>query len=295
LAGAGLFWLFAASLFDDDFGLSRRDIGVVAADVLFGVISTYGDLSWRADFRVFQVFEFLWRALAIGMVLAGIVVTLRGRANDLIETRRRVRISLSLAMGMVILWMVLAELPLKGWPPPLDLRVANTAGLCLLAASLVVTALGWRDPNLLARAPNVPAPDVPRLESDDSALLAKLQAEMTRERLYRQDGLTITAVAARLGVPEYRLRRAINQGLGERNFNAYLNSFRLAEVREALSDAAQRTGLRGYRRKVNTRSTTSIIRAFISSSEIRDSWVQAISPLARRPSRRCNRQWRNPA
>ena len=41
-------------------------------------------------------------------------------------------------------------------------------------------------------------------------------------------------------LPEYRLRRAINQGLGERNFNAYLNGFRLAEVREALSDPAQR-------------------------------------------------------
>ena len=52
--------------------------------------------------------------------------------------------------------------------------------------------------------------------------------------------MTITAVAARLGVPEYRLRRAINQGLGARNFNAYLNSFRLQEAEEALADPEQR-------------------------------------------------------
>ncbi|MBW3616123.1 MAG: hypothetical protein KY446_00015 [Proteobacteria bacterium] len=53
--------------------------------------------------------------------------------------------------------------------------------------------------------------------------------------------MTLTAVAARLGVPEYRLRRAINQGLGARNFNAYLNGFRLAEARAALADPTQRT------------------------------------------------------
>ena len=63
---------------------------------------------------------------------------------------------------------------------------------------------------------------------------------MTRERLYRQDALTITSVASRLKVPEYRPRRAINQGLGARNFNAYLNSFRLAEAQDALADPSQR-------------------------------------------------------
>jgi AraC-like DNA-binding protein len=79
-----------------------------------------------------------------------------------------------------------------------------------------------------------------RPSSDDSALLAQLDTDMRHERLYRQDGLTITAVAARLGVPEYRLRRAINQGLGARNFNAYLNGFRIGEAAEALADPSQR-------------------------------------------------------
>jgi AraC-like DNA-binding protein len=37
-------------------------------------------------------------------------------------------------------------------------------------------------------------------------------------------------------VPEYRLRRLINRSLGHRNFNAYVNSFRLAEARDALAD-----------------------------------------------------------
>lgn len=215
LAAPGLFWLLAISWFNDDYALRRRDVGVVLASAALGGIANYAYLIWTV--RLLPIGA-LWRVSAVALIVTGIVVSLRGRGSDLIEARRRVRLALSLAIGVVILWIVLAELPLKGWPPP----------------------LGWRDPALLAPPAKAANTEPPRPEADDSVLLARLQAEMTRERLYRRDGLTITAVAARLGVPEYRLRRAINRGLGERNFNAYLNGFRLTEVREALADPAQR-------------------------------------------------------
>ena len=236
LSGPGLFWLFAASWFDDDFTLRVHHAMALAASVLLGLISDYGAVSRAMHILLLDI---LWRLSAIGMVAAGIVISLRGRQNDLVETRRRTRLVLSTAIGLVIVWVVLAELPLKGWPPPLEWRLINSAGLFALAATLTVTITGWRDPGLLApvRTPTLAGP---RAEADDSQLLARLDNEMKRERLYRQNGLTIASVAARLGVPEYRLRRAINQGLGERNFNAYLNGFRLAEVREALADPAQR-------------------------------------------------------
>ena len=63
---------------------------------------------------------------------------------------------------------------------------------------------------------------------------------MTVERIYRQEGLTIGVLAARLGLTEYRLRQAINEGLGYRNFNAFLNRYRLDEARAALADPTQR-------------------------------------------------------
>ena len=40
-------------------------------------------------------------------------------------------------------------------------------------------------------------------------------------------------------MPEYRLRRLINQRLGHRNFPSFVNSYRLAEVTAALADPAQ--------------------------------------------------------
>ena len=84
-----------------------------------------------------------------------------------------------------------------------------------------------------------PEPAAAPAEAVDSALIATLQQWMARERVYRQDGLSIGALASQLKVPEYKLRRAINQGLGYRNFNAFLNRYRIDEVKAALADPAQ--------------------------------------------------------
>jgi AraC-like DNA-binding protein len=62
---------------------------------------------------------------------------------------------------------------------------------------------------------------------------------MTAERAHRQDGLTIGTLAQQLGLPEYRLRRLINQALGYRNFNSFVNHYRIAEVKAALADPRQ--------------------------------------------------------
>jgi AraC-like DNA-binding protein len=63
---------------------------------------------------------------------------------------------------------------------------------------------------------------------------------MSVERAYRQEGLTIAALAGKLELPEYRLRQLINEGLGYRNFNAFLNHYRLEDAKAALADPSQR-------------------------------------------------------
>jgi AraC-like DNA-binding protein len=62
---------------------------------------------------------------------------------------------------------------------------------------------------------------------------------MADERVYRQENITIGVLAGRLKIPEYRLRRLINQRLGHRNFNVFLNNHRIEEAKAALADPAQ--------------------------------------------------------
>jgi AraC-like DNA-binding protein len=73
----------------------------------------------------------------------------------------------------------------------------------------------------------------------DRRLLDALMRLMSDERVYRHDGITIGTLATKLSVPEYRLRRLINQRLGYRNFNVFLNNHRIEEAKAALADPSQ--------------------------------------------------------
>ena len=53
---------------------------------------------------------------------------------------------------------------------------------------------------------------------------------------YRETGLTISLLASSLDYPEHHLRRLINGHLGFRNFSEFLNSYRITEARDRLSD-----------------------------------------------------------
>lgn len=63
---------------------------------------------------------------------------------------------------------------------------------------------------------------------------------MTQTRVYRSEDLTVASLAQRLKTPEYRPRRVINRRLGHRNFNAFVNGFRIDEAKAALANPAQR-------------------------------------------------------
>jgi AraC-like DNA-binding protein len=78
------------------------------------------------------------------------------------------------------------------------------------------------------------------VDAQEQQLLEKLARLMAEQRVYAQENLTVATLAAQLKVPEYRLRRAINRSLGHRNFNAYINEFRLREAQAALSDSGKR-------------------------------------------------------
>jgi AraC-like DNA-binding protein len=70
----------------------------------------------------------------------------------------------------------------------------------------------------------------------DRPALDRLDSLMTNDQLWRREGLTIGALAEAVGVPEHRLRRLINAGLGYRNFADFLSERRIAAAKTALAD-----------------------------------------------------------
>ena len=69
----------------------------------------------------------------------------------------------------------------------------------------------------------------------DTVLIGRIKQAMASE-IWREESLTIGALASRLSVPEHRLRRTINQGLGYRNFSSFINRARIEAACANLND-----------------------------------------------------------
>ncbi len=233
-----IFWLFARALFDDDFRLRPWHAGLVAAVVAPVLVCgwvlrpMYSPLAGPIDTALSLV--------ALGFALLAVVQTVASWPADLVEGRRRIRVWLVAAAAGYIALNAVAQLggPAAGAADATDLvRSAVLAAIVGGVAWSFLRVSGATALFPLAEAP-APAPSS-ELSSADLNLVAALQRAMEHDRAYRQDGLTIGRLAHEHGVPEYRLRRVINRGLGHRNFNSFLNRYRIADAKAGLGDPGQ--------------------------------------------------------
>ena len=235
------FWLWADMWFSDRPRVGRWRWVLVAAFALLPAIQIVLRLSGES----YSVP--VWLMVRIGMAafgIAGLWAAWRGRDNDLVESRRRLRMTLVWAIGGFVLWVNVVEVLVMGERWDAHLRTLTEVAILLVTFAVSAALYAFANPHLFAppmrtEPDRLPTPDEAE-PAPTSPLALRLRQHMMQERPYRTDGLTIAALAAQLGEQEYRLRRLINGELGFRNFTAFLNSYRLAEVREALADPAQR-------------------------------------------------------
>jgi AraC-like DNA-binding protein len=185
------------------------------------------------------VFAVIHGVLAIALFVHAMIAAHKDLAADLVESRRRFRHLFVAAVALLGIGIAMVELSAPGAQLPSSLETLAAWGVLAVVAGLAWPLLSIESKYIL---PTAVGPAVTTVESDqsaDHALLERVRASMTDDRLYRQTGLSIRDLADKLRVPEHRLRRAINRGLGERNFNTFINHYRLTEVSEALSDPGQ--------------------------------------------------------
>ena len=188
-------------------------------------------------------------ALSLSCVLLAIWYALAGRATDLVEGRRRLRILFAIVTALYTVLIVASDWLWPGGLSVASLSLANAAGL--ISVIFLFAVLGSL-PSIIGQslAPAaVRAGPTQSLTNDlraaasltgpDAALLTALRKLIDRDKVYREPDLSIASLAQKLDIPEYRLRRLINEQLGHRNFSAFINGYRLAEAETALGDPAQ--------------------------------------------------------
>ncbi len=238
-----VFWLFTRALFDDAFKLRAWHGLVWAAVAAFSFVNCL----WIApasggNLRLSVIAVNL---VVLGFIALAVAQTIASWSADLVERRRRVRVFIVAASALYGGINAVLQILL---PIGAAAEVANTVNSAVLAG--VVAAISYAmmrvdgadlfpvtpetAPLLIARGQATAAED-----AGDQKLVDALMRLMGDERIYRHDNITIGTLATKLGIPEYRLRRLINQRLGYRNFNVFLNNHRIEEAKAALSDPTQ--------------------------------------------------------
>ncbi len=232
---AVFFWWFATALFDDRFRWHWwRFMPLVAVTVF----STWHFLSPPGSQMAVASLT-IWQMVALFMMGHAALLGLKDLRDDLIQTRCNCRVVLAALVALTGMGVVAAEVNYAGGPMP-DILFQIQAGI-LLALSLVFSVWVSRVRDTLFTAPPAPtnalviADHKSGIAPEDQALAQRLEEAMA-DGIYREPNLTVGALADRLATPEHRLRKLINQGLGQRNFSSFLNQYRIADAQRSLAD-----------------------------------------------------------
>ncbi len=232
---AGLFWLFALTVFAD-WKVTPLTLTPAVVLLVSGLAQPFiHDTPLTGLWAARNLFS---AALAVH---AGVVI-LRGWSDDLVERRRRFRALLLSLSCLLVLVEVAAGFGFRMTHDARWLAVIvghpigglMVAGLTLAMAGMALTI----QPAAFGAARRAELVVDGRAEAMDRQLIEQLNALMADEA-WRREGLTIGDLAQDLNTPEHRLRRLINQRLGHRNFADFLNGHRIAAAQRRLADPAE--------------------------------------------------------
>lgn len=240
-----LFWLFAVTFFStkkEPISLGPKHYIVLILSLLLStVVCSYLQGGPSAERDALIYFNFMIKTVLVAFGLAAVI---KNWAVDLVECRRRCRASIVGAAGVVVIFVMMTEVIFDGQVMP-DIVILFT--LSIIATMSLATGY-WMlisSPEAFLEATEqssstekntVTLPETP--DGVDTLWLEKLHLCMEQNFYYRKNELTIRILAQHLAIPEHHLRRLINQHLGYRNFNDYLNRFRIKEASERLIDPA---------------------------------------------------------
>lgn len=234
----GLLWLFGLSLMIDDFRLRPIHWAILAAQVL---ILSILQVNLMTDINL----SMFWlvvinRGIGLGVLAHLFWTSIRGYRDDLVEGRRRTRLWFMLAASAAALIIVGGETAqyfvTGAAPDPEWFKITRVLIIFPITLFTVHWFLRLKPEQFLFETVQPTIAPEPAISPKDKATHTRLVSTMETDKLYREQGLGIGDLAAKLGVPEHQLRALINKGLGYRNFAAFLNQYRLAEAKTALAD-----------------------------------------------------------
>jgi len=186
------------------------------------------------------VFGFIPQLIKLAFVVHVVYMALAGRKNDLVNQRLKFRVPVALGMGGLSVLVILVELWISGTTPIL---IETTGSALMLLATLTLNLYLFRFGDNINLETLTEKPRG-RLAQEEAAEnyekeIEQIVHQLTTERFYGKHGATLADLAEVLSLPSYKLRTIINQHMNYRNFNQFLNHYRIAEASERLITEAK--------------------------------------------------------
>ena len=239
MAGPALFWMFASTLFQMSESQQKLHSGHYLGLGVCILLGTYQSFQSPAelDGSIIHIISLLVTA---AVTIMGLLDVFRNWQSDLVECRRFLRLSLSVTSGAFLLFIVVNEYIYGHGEFPAFLNHLNITVISIFAMAFGYIIL-VSDSNILIESIDeltheLVKDEITKPTLADSQWLDKLRYATEVEFYYRQVDLTIRSLSEYLSIPEHQLRRLINQHLGYRNFNDYLNRYRVRDAAQRLSD-----------------------------------------------------------
>ena len=289
-AGPAFFWMSCRLIFQESNSLPRLGLFIsiysFTVPVIKHLLTLY--LGMTPDWLAFLGRE-LTQYCEYILVVMGIFSLLTGQGDDLVESRRRLRWAIMGASGLSLGWAVFS----------FNLNLGSDLSR-ILAIDLSVLIIIWslfkgrqdiwgqempafKDGLLSEAAVSKVAVGIDGstatkrevLESQDIIIAANEQSSiggvesealiqvkaLMKEGFYRQENLTLKHLALAMKIPEYKARAIINKELGYRNFNEFINEYRINEAAQRLITEPD-TPISNIALDVGYRTLSSFNRAF---------------------------------
>ncbi|BDX08068.1 helix-turn-helix domain-containing protein [Planctobacterium marinum] len=164
------------------------------------------------------------------IMLHGIWVVVVNWSDDLVDSRRELRGAFLSVVGAALIW--------ASWTLNFGYGERNWLPALISVAALIVAMilLKGRKGVLLSTVPVVDktAQQEKKKSTSQQEIEAAKLTEIMNAGFYRTEKLTLSMLAQKMQLPEYKTRSLINQTLGYRNFNDYINQLRIADASKRL-------------------------------------------------------------
>ncbi len=220
------FWMFTRALASEQYRIGSIELFVIATTALMFIPICMVELPFAETIKLTHI------VYSLALVTDAMRVTFFNFRDDLVENRRQLSKALLCIIpvtGVVIVGFVFLEALEIESAVPMFLQ----SGAVLATLFAFLTSISSLRENLISMPVTSKAVNETTLAPADRLELNRLRTLM-EHGVYLEPNLTIGSLAAKMSMPEHRLRKLINNHLGHRNFASFINDQRIEEAKRRL-------------------------------------------------------------